>query len=310
MPRLARSAAASTLLVAGVLGWARPTPTLPSQSPGTWYAFCWTPATKQLVYVSGPFQTTEARTAQVGAAFNAFVKQQYGYSANDGQCSGDRDAAIRDGKRAAVLKQAQNGEVTAVTFSYTPVEPAVAAAPAPAPAPAMAAGASLDPGNLKDPWLTKARNEFAGSRGYCQTNILLHRIFDCDCFARLVFQFRVAHAGQYRESTREEGTGWVGFSNILMAPDFVCSACLEAARLTHYVHEKMQENSLPAIQAGRTTAEKMNARADCVAPRYLAEFKAHPHVSEEQGDWNRASEGCRGPGEAPVRPPATAAATR
>lgn len=283
--------AQSILIVAATLAWARPA----LAQPTTYYEFCWTPATKQLVYVSAPFQTTEARTALLAESFNAFVKKQYGYSANDGQCSVDLNAPARDGKRAAVLKQAANGEVTPVTFSYTPpAAPAPVAAPA-APPP-VAGSATLDPGNLKDPWLKKAKDELTGSRGYCQTNILLHRIFDCDCFARLVFQFRVAHAGDYKESYRQEGTGWVGFSNILMAPDFICTACLEDARLTKYVVDKMLENNTPAIQMGRTTAEKVKARAEsCVAPKYIAEFKAHPHVFEEQGNWNRAVEKCASP---------------
>lgn len=291
MPRFYHIAAASTLLAAATVGWARPA----LAQPTTYYDFCWTPATKQLVYVSAPFQTSEPRSALVADAFNAFVKQQFGYSANDGQFSVDLNATVRDSKRAQVLKQAQNGEVTPVTFTYTPAAAPAPVASAPATAPAVAGSASLDPGNLKDPWLQKAKDELRGSKGYCETNILLHRIFDCDCFARLVFQFRVAHAGQYRQSNREEGTGWPGFSNVLMAPDFICTACLEDARLTKYVLDKMMENSYPALQAGRTTPEKVKARADCVAPKYIAEFKAHPHVFEEQGNWNRASEGCRAP---------------
>jgi hypothetical protein len=288
-----RLVAASTLILAGTVSWVRPAPAQPT----LYYAFCWTPPTKQLVYVSAPFQSSEGSTAKLEAAFKAFVKQQYGYSANDGQCSTDLTAAARDGKRAAVLKQAQglDGEVTAVTFSYTP--PAVAAS-APAAVPAAApspADTSLDPGNLKDPWLQKAKDELKGSKGWCSTNILLHRIFDCDCFARLVFQFRVAHAGQYKQSNREEGTGWVGLTNVLMAQDFVCTHCLEEARLTKYVHDTMMENNTPAISAGRTTAARVNARADCVAPKYIAEFKAHPHVFEEQGNYNRALSGCGAP---------------
>jgi len=287
-------AAAATLIVAGTMASVPQALAQPSQGQGPVYAFCWTPPTKQLVYVSAPFQTSEVRTSQLEAAFNAFVKKQYGYSANDGQCSGDQKADVRDGKRAAVLKQAANGEVTPVTFTYTPAVPVSAAAPSPAAAP-PSAGANLDPGSLKDPWLQKAKDELKGSKGYCETNILLHRIFDCDCFSRMVFRFRVAHAGAYKESYREEGTGWVGFSNILMAQDFVCTDCLDDARLTRYVHDVLTENNQPAISAGRTTPAKVQAVADCVAPKYIAEFKAHPHVFEEKGNLNRALEMCGNP---------------
>jgi len=292
MSRLPGMAAATTVIVAATVGWARPAL---AQDSGPVYAFCWTPATKQLVYVSAPFQTSEVRTSVLEAAFKTFIKEKYGYSANDGQCSGDQKAEIRDGKRAAVLKQAENGEVTAVAFTYTPPA-ATASAPAPAPAaPAVAGGPGLDPGNLKDPWLQKAKDELKGSKGYCETNMLLHRIFDCDCFSRMVFRFRVAHAGEYKASNREEGTGWVGFSNILMAKDFVCADCLEDARLTRYVHDVVAENNGPAIQAGRTTPAKVQAHADCIAPKYIAEFRAHPHVFEEQGNLNRAMEKCGAP---------------
>ncbi len=256
------------------------------------YAFCWTPPTKQLVYISAPFETSEPSTAKVEAEFNAFVKKQYGYSAHDGQCAVDLTAATRDGKRAAVIKQAQNGEITPVTFTYTPPAPAE---PAPAQAAAPVVTASLNPGNLKDPWLQKAKDELPSSKGYCETNILLHQIFDCECFARLVFQFRVAHAGEYKESNREEGTGWVGYSNVLMAPDFVCTDCLEDARLTRYVHDKIAHNQQPALSTGHTTEAKVKAYADCVAPKYIAEFKAHPHVYEETPNFNRATEACRAP---------------
>jgi hypothetical protein len=166
----------------------------------------------------------------------------------------------------------------------------VASAPAPAPAPALPA--NLDPGNLKEPWLQKAKDDYAGAKGYCTTNILLHQIFDCDCFARLVFQFRVAHAADYKVSAREEGTGWVGYSNILMAKDFVCTSCLEDARLDKYVHDHITHNMSAALASGLTTPAKVKARADCVAPKYIAEFKAHPHIYEETPNWNRASEGC------------------
>jgi len=271
---------------------ASPAPAQPTQAPSTHYALCWTPPTKHLIYVSAPFQTSEPSTARVGEQFKAFIKKQYGYSANDGQCSGDLTASIRDGKRAAILKQAQglDGEVTTVSFTYTPPAPAAAAAPAPAPAAPL--NANVNPGNLKDPWLQKAKDELKGSAGWCSTNILLHQIFDCDCFARLVFQFRVAHAGEYKESYREEGTGWHGLTNVVMAKDFICTDCLEDARLSKYVLDKLMENNYPALQMGRTTPAKVQARATCVAPKYIAEFKAHPHVFEEQGDWNRANEGC------------------
>ena len=275
------------LIVAATAGWARP-----ALAQATYYEFCWTPATKQIVYVSAPFETAEPSTAKLGASYSAFIKKQYGYSANDAQCSVDLNAKVRDAKRAAVLKQAQDGEVTAVTFTYTPAA-VMASAPAPAPAPALPA--NLDPGNLKDPWLQKAKDEFESSKGYCQSNILLHQIFDCDCFARLVFQFRVAHAGDYKVSQREEATGWDGYSNILMAKDFVCTSCLEDARLAQYVHDKVTHNMSAALTSGGTTPAKVKAHADCVAPRYIAEFKAHPHVYEETGDWNRAVEGCRAP---------------
>ena len=295
MSRLIRIAA-SFIVILGTLGLSRSAMAQPSSSQGTYFAFCWTPPFKQLVYVSGPFQTSEPRTSALEAEFKAFLKKQYGYSANDAQCSGDLTAAVRDSKRAALLKQAQNGEVTAVSFSYTPPATTAASTPAvPDSAAAKSAAENLDPGNLKDPWLQKAKDELKGSKGWCETNILLHRIFDCDCFARLVFRFRVAHAADYKQSYRDEGTGWVGFSNVVMAPDFLCTACLEDARLSKYVLDKMMENSYPALQAGRTTPEKVKARAECVAPKYIAEFKAHPHVYEETGDWNRAAEKCSGP---------------
>jgi len=31
--------------------------------------------------------------------------------------------------------------------------------------------AGLDPGNLKDPWLQRAKDELRGSSGFCQTNV-------------------------------------------------------------------------------------------------------------------------------------------
>jgi hypothetical protein len=291
MPQYPRFGAASLLMVAGAAGWARPAP---AQEPS--YAFCWTPPTKQLVYVSAPFQTTEVRTVVIEDAFKAFLRKEFGYSANDGQCSGDRTAAVRDGKRAAVLKQAQNGEITPVAFTYTPpVAPAGPAAPAPAAAPSVAGSASLDPGNLKDPWLQKARDELRGSKGYCETNFLLHQIFDCECFSRLVFRFRVSHAADYKQSYREEGTGWKGLANVLMAQDFVCTDCIEDARLSRYIHDTIARSYTPALSMGRTTAEKVKAFADCVAPRYVAQFKAHPHVYEDRSNFDKAAEGCRTP---------------
>lgn len=296
MSRFPHLVAASALIAATAAGLTRPVLARPAPNQGPFYAFCWTPPTKQLIYVSAPFQTTEVRTVLVEAAFKEFLKKQYGYSANDGQCSGDHTAAIRDGKRAAVLKQAANGEITAVTFSYTPAAPTVtAAASAAAAAPSVGGGPSLDPGNLKDPWLQKAKDELKGSKGWCETNILLHRIFDCDCFARMVFQYRVAHAGEYKQSYREEGTGWKGLTNVLMAKDFVCNDCLEDARLNQYIHERIAEDYTPAVSAGRTTPAKVKAFADCAGPKYVAEFKAHPHVFEEKGNYDKAREGCRVP---------------
>src|SRR4029079_16131413 len=130
MSRFVPIAAASALIIAAAAGSA------PAQA--TYYEFCWTPATKQIVYVSAPFQTPEPSTAKLGDAFSAFIKKQYGYSANDAQCSVDLNAAARDGKRAAVLKAAQDGEVTPLTFTYTP-SAVSAAAPAPPPPPALPA---------------------------------------------------------------------------------------------------------------------------------------------------------------------------
>jgi hypothetical protein len=61
-----------------------------------------------------------------------------------------------------VIKQAQNGEITPVTFAYTPPAPAE---PAPAQAAAPAVTASLNPGNLKDPWLQKAKMNYRARKG-------------------------------------------------------------------------------------------------------------------------------------------------
>ena len=220
------------------------------------------------------------------------MKKQYGYSANDGQCAVDATAATRDGKRAAVIKQAQNGEITPVTFAYTP--PATAE-PAPAQAAAPVVAASLNPGNLKDPWLQKAKDELPSSKGYCETNILLHQIFDCECFARLVFQFRVAHAGEYKESNREEGTGWVGYSNVLDGAG-LCLHRLSRGCSAQPVRPR-EDRPQPAARSGDrpTTEAKVKAYADCVAPKYIAEFNAHPHVYEETPNFNRAAEACRAP---------------
>jgi len=253
--------------------------------PVTQYLFCVGAASPQsTIYYSGTIVTTEKNTNPVHVAFFQFLKQKYSYKGpgdypGDLQCTGVRTLEeARSYEQIYVNRDRQNKRnVIETGWTYN------GAPPPPAPQ-------GQDPrlAQIPEPFRRQALEEISGSKGYCQNNELISGLIDCDCFSKIVLDYRIAHAKEYHAPRGGHDTGgWLPLTTLLLGP-LNCSECISDERILKWATAQTIKSLAPNFP----DADK-KFMTGCVSRSFLANFRAKPSLGSERDNWILAGQSCR-----------------
>lgn len=122
--------------------------------------------------------------------------------------------------------------------------------------------------------------EVPGTKTYCKQNAMLFAIFDCDCFSRLVLNYRITHPN---DTTTSHSVATLGqtqpspFVNLLVGDKLDCSDCISDERITTWVTSSSHAG--PSLIA-------------CISRTMSASLRAKPYVGEIQQLYNLAVTSC------------------
>lgn len=251
------------------------------------------------IYFSGAFDTKDSPD-MISSAFRKVLEEKYNFtSATQPSCFGSYDtlaAAEADlQKHLAQMTAAKKQKVVATGWTYVSAAPASGAAAAPPHPlqlpikPVELSQAELDarlaqmPANDRKNFLA----EVPSSKSYCVNNSVISALFDCDCFAKMVLDFRIAQPDA--KIMAEGGRGYFPAPlNALLTQEMLyCNECISDDRLTKWVQSRIR-----ASLVGFTEAQ-VSAMADCTAKNFLTNFRAKPYVNDEPTVWALSEMPCK-----------------
>jgi hypothetical protein len=238
--------------------------------PVAQYLFCVGAASPQsAIYYSGTIVTTEKNLNPVPVAFFQFLKQQYSYKGpgdypGDLQCTRVRTLEeARSYEQIYVNRDRQNKRnVIETGWTYN------GAPPQPTPQ-------GQDPrlAQIPEPFRRQALDEISGSKGYCLNNERISGLIDCDCFSKIVLDYRIAHAKEYNSPRGGQDTeGWLPLTNLLLGP-LNCSECISDERILKWATAQTTKSVAPNYP----DADK-KFMTECVSRSFLANFRAKPSL--------------------------------
>jgi hypothetical protein len=179
---------------------------------GLFKGYCFSDPDQRVVYLTDIFPTNIAvkrstsirDTGPIRDAFLGYLKQKYAYKSSSnypvscGLNSSPYIEASRQDLEAGWRRG--NKQIVATDWKYTARPDPVATTAASAPA--LPSG--VDPQLAQDPRLAQlspeyrqfALSEMPRSKDYCQNNTAISSLMDCSCFAKIVLDYRIAHAGE------------------------------------------------------------------------------------------------------------------
>jgi hypothetical protein len=150
-------------------------------------------------------------------------------------------------------------EAIHVDWKYTPDQSGAVAKPAQAAAPeAMPEG-----------------------KGYCQENLILAQVFDCDCFAKMVHDYRIKHPEDVNERTGRPAP----IPNIMTKLD--CRQCVSDERITKWVTEEAQRSL-----ANGWSGAQVKAITECTARTLIGDLRSEPEFGDIAKRYNLALSTC------------------
>lgn len=214
--------------------------------------------------------------------------------------------ATRDKAQSAALPHAPAVTPAAAVARSAPtnanqMSPSAAAHPAPASpaaegtAPATSAPQGQDPRVQQLPERFR-RTAMGEGKGYCQGNGVLSGLFDCECFGKVVLDYRIAHVKEYYEVPRnsrhpalEQGTGgWMPLTTLILGKELNCSECI-----SEKTAKWAAEQALKSTATWDSDSDKRYMTA-CVSKNFVANFRAKPYVSVYQELYAQALQSCLG----------------
>jgi hypothetical protein len=245
------------------------------------------------MYFSGAFDTKDSPD-KISAAFREFLEQKYNFTnATQLSCFGSYDtlagAEADLQKHVAQMTATKRQKVVATGWTYGSAAPAAGAATAAPPPPLQLpikpvelSQAELDARLAQMPPDDRKHflAEVPASKNYCMENSVISALFDCDCFAKMVLDFRIA---QPNARIQAEGGGefFPAPLNVLLTREMLyCTECISDARITKWV-----QSSLRASLGKGFTEAQITATSDCTAKNFLTNFRAKPYLIDERAVW-------------------------
>ena len=153
------------------------------------------------------------------------------------------------------------------------------------PAPRLAAGTPDTRPGPTDPRLESIAEPFRGqieqedrtTASRCEQTPEVSQAFECGCFAKVVLDYRIAHASEYRAPAGPSDRGGLDSLDTLLAQDKLSlAACVDTAAIEQYAKDRIEQWYQPQLAEGTLTAARVQAIANCTATRLSTEFAKSP----------------------------------
>jgi hypothetical protein len=245
------------------------------------------------IYFSGAFDTKDSPD-KISSAFKQFLEQKYNFiNATQLSCFGNYDtlaAAQADlDKHLAQMAAPKKQKVVATAWMYATTAPSAGSAiAAPLPPlqlpikPELLSQAELDTrlAQMSPDDRKFALAEEPSSKSYCVNNPVVSALFDCDCFAKMVLDFRIAHPEAKVGAEGGRGVFPAPLNTLLTTEMLYCTECISDDRLT-----KWAQSAVKASLGKRFPEDKTQATAECAAKNFLVNFRAKPYLIDEPTVW-------------------------
>jgi len=231
-------------------------------------------------YVS-PVTTIPATSwTDVQTSWGKLVSSKYAAFASSTGCMQAPTSAAAQSSRSRILDQMRDEglKITDVAFSLS-AEKMEKTAPA----------KTLTPEQV-------ALAEMPAAQGYCEYNMQhLRTLFDCACFAKMVYHHRLAYGP---ESITEEAGRKIpkpvpqllgGINTKLDA-----SECLTDSRIDAYVDAMLNPGPFAVAQMNASQKSKLEAVRSCTKKTFAKKFRAEPYTHLAQKDFNLSQIECSG----------------
>ncbi len=204
-------------------------------------------------------------------------------------------SVVRDNTQTADAAGANPATPAAPALPATPraaVGRAPAATVAPTPTPA-----EVDPKLAQDPRMAQlspeyrqfALSEVPRSKTYCENNAMISGLMDCTCFAKIVLDYRIAHAGEtvsVPNALRGSVVTPPPLINVIGAGNLNCSQCLTDDRIMKWVAEQARPG-LTGVSPARS--QKI---IDCASKAMATRLKAQPDLQLVRPFYDQALVAC------------------
>ncbi|HYL36046.1 MAG TPA: hypothetical protein VEV17_09055 [Bryobacteraceae bacterium] len=209
-------------------------------------------------------------------------------------------SVVRDNAQTADAAAANPATPAALVAPAPPATPRTAVGRAPvttvAPAPTRA---EVDPQLAQDPRLAQlspeyrqfALSEVPRSKTYCENNAMISALMDCTCFAKIVLDYRIAHAGEtVRVPNARRGSVATPspLINVIGAGNLNCSQCLTDDKIMRWVAEQARPG-LTGVSPARS--QKIT---DCASKAMATRLKAQPDLQLVRPFYDQALVACVG----------------
>lgn len=259
------------------------TSTVSAQTSGTWFCTA-LDASRQAGFVSQLFNASQADAAKVSQAWNSAIKQYGVTPSKPPACQRFTKFAAADSARKVFIAFVSNSleqRIDQMSWTYAGAPKATGDAPA-------AAASGTSPGGS-----SAAQAEMSQAKAYCVQN---HSgMYDCDAYARAVYQHRQAHPEEV--ITDMDGRRIVPIHDLETGIKYHldCTTCLNDQMLASWARKSVRDNFSGAVISKAVTQAKVDVYADCVAKAFITKMHARPNVEDYLKNFNDASAGCGSP---------------
>lgn len=105
---------------------------------------------------------------------------------------------------------------------------------------------------------------------YCQNTPALNGVFICDCFRRLVYNYRIEHPTGQPEP----------LASLVAGEKLAWSECIDNLKVGRWISE-------------RATAQKLDQRAiNCITQKFIVGFNAQPKLNRMNELYNESVTAC------------------
>ncbi|HEV8150406.1 MAG TPA: hypothetical protein VGP61_09520 [Gemmatimonadales bacterium] len=254
------------------------------------YSYCESEPWQPTVYLSAVWSklsTTPYQTASNG--FKKLLMEKYEYEGNVTCYDFPTQATAAAELQRIRTAVSRSKKVISTTWVFAGAPPAPPPPPPP-PTTGVQAAAAADPrlaGLAADDraWIVA---EYPAARGYCENNMVLSEMVDCDQFARAVLNFRINHVNEKGPDGSREP-----LVNIVSDERLDCSACLVDAKTRKWADQESRHYLSVYIAQQKITEKQVQDFAECFGTEFTTRFRSKPAITRYRDAYADAAGACR-----------------